>query len=92
MQTRFKDTNPRNAENKIQRGIRRAMEDRIDQLESNINAFIASVEEVTFNVNEEDAPFWMSNWQAQLLSGIIRDDPVPAPADVADEDTAADSR
>ncbi len=72
MGTRFKDTDPaRTADESTQKDIERALQQRIDRLEENINGFIASVQDVTFNVNEEDAEPWMDNWQAQLLSGKI---------------------
>jgi len=72
MGTRFKDTDPeRAADETTQKDIERALQQRVDSLEENINAFIASVDEITFNVNEEDAEPWMSNWQAELLSGKV---------------------
>ena len=72
MGTRFKDTDPaRTADESTQKDIERALQQRIDRLEENINGFITSVQDVTFNVNEEDAEPWMSNWQANLLSGKI---------------------
>ena len=72
MGTRFKDTSPgRSDDAKQQADTREVFTDRIDQLEGNINAFIASVQDVTFNVDEEDAEPWMANWEANLLSGKI---------------------
>jgi len=72
MGTRFKDTDPGRSGDAQQRfTVERAYQSRIDQLEENINAFVASVQDVTFNVNEEDAEPWMENWQANLLSGKI---------------------
>lgn len=68
----FKDTNiTRVASVKQLAANRKVLTDRISRLESNITAFVASVESVTFNVNEDDAPKWMNNWEAQLLSGKI---------------------
>ncbi len=70
MGTRFKDTDPyRAADESTQKDIERALQQRIDRLEENINGFITSVQDVTFNVNEEDAEPWMSSWEANLLSG-----------------------
>jgi len=44
---------------------------RIDQLEANINVFIAAVASVQFNVDTADAEPWMTNWEANLLSGDL---------------------
>lgn len=72
MTTRFKDTSvERTASVKRLAASRKILTDRIAQLESNINAFVASVESVTFNVDEADARSWMENWEANLLSGKI---------------------
>ncbi len=88
MVTRFKDTNPgRSADAQTQQDIRDVMQARIDRLEQNINAFIAKVADVTFNVNEEDAQSWMNNWQANLLSGKIGPDVI---ADAEAEAEATD--
>ena len=93
---RFRDTDPNAGSSASERSRLAKANERIEMLEANINAFIAAVDEVTFNVDEADAQSWMSNWGANLLSGRIGPDPVPDPvdvaADVADEDTAADPR
>lgn len=67
---RYKDTTPNATTTAIKRDRDRALI-RVTALEANINAFIASVEEVTFNVDEANALPWMDNWQAQLLSGTV---------------------
>lgn len=70
--TRFKDTAPTRATNAARNKEEQdVLHGRIAQLESNINRFAASVQDVTFNVDEADAKPWMSNWQAELLSGIV---------------------
>lgn len=71
MGIRFRDTDPGRAADDTQKDLERALQQRVDRLEENINALIASVDEVTFNVNEEDAEPWMLSWEANLLSGKI---------------------
>ncbi len=72
MGTRFKDTAPTRATNAAtNKQAQDVLHARIAQLEGNINAFGAAVQDVTFNVNEADAKPWMSDWQANLLSGKI---------------------
>lgn len=73
--TRFTDS-VNNQASTEERRARRNAQSRVDQLEANINTFIAAVEEVTFNVSEEDAVGWMDNWQANLLSGDLTVAPV----------------
>lgn len=52
------------------------LERRITQLETNINMFIKYAASVRWNVAERDAAPWMSDWQANLLSGHLT---VPVP-------------
>ncbi len=88
--TSFRDTDLNAVSSAAERAAVSVAFDRIDQLEQNINRFIAVVDEVVFNVNEADAEGWMSNWQANLLSGnLVPTAPEPF-TDIADEDAAAD--
>ncbi len=84
---RFKDTDPNAGGTAAQVRLLTDKQARINRLETNINAFIAVVADVTFNVDEADAQSWMRNWQANLLSGSIQDDPKPEPAE---EEAAAE--
>ena len=47
------------------------LEGRISQLEGNINMFIRYVASVRFTTAERDSAPWMSNWEANLLSGTL---------------------
>ena len=84
---RFKDTDPSVTATEAQITRLRSANNRVDQLEQNINAFIAAVSEVTFNVDEADAQSWMANWQANLLSGKVGPDAI---ADAEAEAKATD--
>ena len=68
--SRYNDSTPNEAST-AERNARADAQGRVALLEANINAFIAAVEEVTFNVAEADALPWMDNWQANLLSGNL---------------------
>ncbi len=72
MGTRFKDTAPTRATNAAaNKRDQDILHTRIAQLEGNLNAFFASVQDITFNVNAEDARPWMADWPANLLSGVV---------------------
>ncbi|KKN15362.1 hypothetical protein LCGC14_0986800 [marine sediment metagenome] len=47
------------------------LEGRISQLEGNINMFIRYVASIRFTTAERDSAPWMSNWEANLLSGTL---------------------
>ncbi len=47
------------------------LEGRVAQLEGNINMFIRYVASVRFVTAERDSAPWMSNWEANLLSGTL---------------------